>query len=399
MATPKQHVNLRMILLICKKNITFEVMKILFVGDASNLHNCLAQQLRAMGHTAVVASNGSRWMDTRRDIDLTRHSGRWGAVRYVASICSHLRLMRGFDIVQLCNPIFLELKPRRIRPVFNYLRSHNRHVVVSALGTTTPYFDACLDGHTFRYSDYRVGNQPSPYVDSSEYVAQHQDNWRSALMHRWDHYVFSRSDGAIACLYEYYAALKPVLGDRLAYAGIPIDVDHIEPHFINETPQRVRFFIGIQRDRNVVKGTDRLLAALKKLALDYPDRVAMEVVESLPYAEYVRRMSRSHVILDQLYSYTPATNALLAMAQGLVAVSGAEPEYYDLIGEKENHPIINVTPYSDEDIYRQLEWVVLHRDQLPRLSHQSRAFVEKHNAAALVARRHLTFWQRLSNHK
>ena len=39
-------------------------MKILFVGDASNMHNCLAQAMRDLGHTAVVASNGSHWMDT-----------------------------------------------------------------------------------------------------------------------------------------------------------------------------------------------------------------------------------------------------------------------------------------------------------------------------------------------
>lgn len=121
----------------------------------------------------------------------------------------------------------------------------------------------------------------------------------------------------------------------------------------------------------------------------------MEVVESLPYAEYVERMSRSHVILDQLYSYTPATNALLAMARGMVAVSGAEPEYYDLIGERDNHPIINVVPTREGDIDEKLEWIVTHRDRLPQLSRQSRAFVEKHNAAPVVAQRYLSFWNSL----
>ena len=57
-------------------------MKILFAGDASNMHNCLAQQLRKMGHEATVASDGSRWMDTHRDIDLKRRPGKIGALRY-----------------------------------------------------------------------------------------------------------------------------------------------------------------------------------------------------------------------------------------------------------------------------------------------------------------------------
>ena len=120
-------------------------------------------------------------------------------------------------------------------------------------------------------------------------------------------------------------------------------------------------------------------------------------MENLPYDEYTHRMRQSHVILDQLYSYTPGTNALIAMAQGLVAVSGAEPEYYDLIGETINKPIINVSPLVEGDIDRKLTWLVEHRDQLPAMARASRAFVEKHNAASVVAQRYLDFWQGLLN--
>ena len=82
-------------------------MKILFVGDASNMHHCLAQQLRKMGHHAIVASNGSGWMNTSRDIDLRRNPGKIGAVQYVAKLLTNLHKMRGFDIVELSNPDFL----------------------------------------------------------------------------------------------------------------------------------------------------------------------------------------------------------------------------------------------------------------------------------------------------
>ena len=61
-------------------------MKILFLGDASNLHSTLATALRAMGHHVVLMSDGSRWMDTSRDIDLTRGSGLGGALRYAERI-------------------------------------------------------------------------------------------------------------------------------------------------------------------------------------------------------------------------------------------------------------------------------------------------------------------------
>lgn len=370
-------------------------MKILFVGDASNLHNCLARQLRQMGHEAVVASNGSRWMDTARDINLNRQPGKMGAVRYVLDILRALPWMRGFDIVHLASHIFLDLKPQKVRRVFDYLRRHNGMVVLSALGTDCVYYNTCHDGHTYRYSDYFVGDQPSPYVYSGEYYAQRQDNWRLPVMQGYSDYLVSHIDGAVACLWEYYAAYRPLLGDRVTYAGIPIDTEALTPRPLEQAPEKVRFFIGIQRDRTVIKGTDRLLAALQRVHGRYPDLCEMEVVENLPYEEYTQRMRASHVLLDQLYSYTPATNALIAMAQGLVAVSGAEPEYYDLIGETKNRPIINVTPYDDADIDRQLEYIIHHKDRLPQWSRQSREFVIKHNAAPLVAQRHLDFWNKL----
>ena len=81
------------------------------------------------------------------------------------------------------------------------------------------------------------------------------------------------------------------------------------------------------------------------------------------------------------------------MAQGLVAVSGAEPEYYDLIGEHDNQPIVNVSPLIEGDIDSKLEWIIQNKAMLPQMSRQSREFVEKHNAAPVVARRYLDFWE------
>lgn len=359
------------------------------------MHNCLAQQLRQMGHDAIVASHGSRWMNTDRDIDLYRHPGRTGALRYVADILRALPKMRGYDIVHLCSPIFLELKPEKVRRVFDYLRRHNRKVVLSALGTDCVYFNACHDGHTYRYSDYMVGQEPSPYVHSDEYLVQQQDNWCLPAMQDYNDYLVSHIDGVVACLWEYYEAYRPLVPDKLAYGGIPIDTDALTLRPLETEPDKVRFFIGIQRDRTVVKGTDRMLASLRRVHDRYPDLCEMEVVENAPYDEYTCRMRASHVLLDQLYSYTPATNALIAMAQGLVAVSGAEPEYYDFIGAADNRPIVNVTPYDDADIDRQLEYIIMHKARLPQWSRQSREFVLNNNAAQVVAERHLHFWNQL----
>ena len=83
------------------------------------------------------------------------------------------------------------------------------------------------------------------------------------------------------------------------------------------------------------------------------------------------------------------------MAQGLVAVSGAEPEYYELIGERDNQPIVNVNPLVEGDIERQLEQIIARKSELPQWGERSRAFVEKHNSASVVAQRYIDFWSEL----
>ena len=212
-------------------------------------------------------------------------------------------------------------------------------------------------------------------------------------------YLLERYDGAISCLWEYQACYEPIFGNRLAYGGIPIDTANIDPITIDREPEKVKFFIGIQRDRNVLKGTDLLLEAARRTVDRYPNLCELTVVESIPYEEYIDLCRKSHVLLDQLYSYTPATNALLAMARGLVAVSGAEPEYYDLIGEHDNQPIINVSPLRVGDIDSKLEWLVQNKQLLPNLSRRSREFVVKHNDSHVVARRHMEFYEKILEKK
>lgn len=370
-------------------------MKILFVGDASNMHNCLAQALRDLGHTAIVASNGSHWMNTHRDINLKRNPGKIGAVKYVLDVLRALPKMRGFDVVETCDDIFLDLKPAKVRRVFDWLKQHNRCMVMGAIGTDYVYYSACHDGKTYRYSDYMVGDKPSPYALSSEYQAKHEDNWKLPLMREHSNHILGNIDGAISCLWEYHECYKPLLGDKLAYGGIPIDTASVEPIILDREPEKVKFFIGIQHDRNILKGTDLLLEAARRTVDRYPTRCELTVVESVPYDEYIKMLCSSHVLLDQLYSYTPATNALLAMARGLVAVSGAEPEFYDLIDEHDNQPIINVSPLIEGDIDAKLEWLVQNKNEIPNLSRLSREFVVKHNDAHVVAQRHIDFYKKL----
>lgn len=365
-------------------------MKVLFLGDASNFHNTLADALNAMGHHAVVVSNGSGWMNTKRHIDISRSDGKIGAIKYLVKLLRLLPKLRGYDVVHIKNPIFLELHPAKVKMIFDYIKRNNSKVFLSALGTDCNYVKACLDCNLFRYSDFKVGAVASPHALMAQDEIQ---SWLNQKMIRHTDYIINNVDGVIACLYEYYKTYELITPNKLGYAGIPIATQAVVPHYLENEPEKVKFFIGIQRARTVLKGTDIMLHALRRVHERYPDKSEICVVENIPYNEYVKLLSQSHVILDQLYSYTPATNALIAMAQGLIVVSGAEPEYYDFINEHENCPIINITPLESADIECKLEWIILNKSKLPEMSRQSREFVVKHNDSNLIAQRHISFWQ------
>ncbi len=371
-------------------------MRILLLGDASNCHRTLATGLRQLGQEVVVASDGTMWMDTERDIDLLRrHSGKLGGLELWWRVKHRLhRKLQGFDVVAIHNPVFLSLKPRRCRYIFDRLKRENRSVFLTSLGTDTPYVEECLDPTSqLSYSEFRHFGQPAPYALKHP---ETEKAWLAPPLKPHCSHIYSNIDGAVAVLYEYYLAAKRMLPpDKYAYGGIPIDTDAITPVGIPERPGKVRLFLGRHNYRMTIKGTDRLETAARRAIERHPGKAELVIVENRPYKEYIELLKSAHVVIDQAYSYTPATNALLAMANGQCTVSGGEPEYYDFIGETgpgANRPIFNA-PIDVDAMTALFEQIITHPQQLRERGLRSREFVVKHNSATTVARRFLTFWQ------
>ena len=58
-------------------------MKILLLGEFSNVHNNLAEGLRTLGHDVTTANGGHGWSNYHRDIDLGRSFGLWGGISFM----------------------------------------------------------------------------------------------------------------------------------------------------------------------------------------------------------------------------------------------------------------------------------------------------------------------------
>ncbi|PXV68130.1 glycosyltransferase involved in cell wall biosynthesis [Dysgonomonas alginatilytica] len=363
-------------------------MKILLLGEYSNLHWTLAQGLRALGHSVVVASNGDRFKNYRRDIDISRKSyNSIDTLKYTYLLSKNFRQFKGFDVVQIINPLFLDLKPHKNLLAFNHLKKYNGKVFMGAFGNDAYWLKACLDKETFRYSEFDIPNR-ADYLDSAKEIIR---VWTDKDKVDVNREIAERSDGIIACLYEYFVSYKPQFEKKLTYIPAPINTSEIIFTQRGKDQSKVRFFIGIQKQRNEIKGTDILYKCLQEVQSKYPNECIIHKAESVPYDKYIAMRDQSDVLLDQLYSYTPGMNALTAMAQGLLAVGGGEPEMYNLLNEKDNHPIINVLP-SEEDIFNKLENLILNREQIPQQSINSRLFVEQHHDYIKIAQQYLDTW-------
>ncbi len=369
-------------------------MKILLLGDYSNVHATLALGLRALGHKVTLASDGDTWKNYPRDIDLKRPSlGKLPSIVYFLRLLRTFRQFKNYDVVQLINPCFLPLKAERIRPFYYFLRRHNRKVFLGAFGMDHYWVEAGLDCKTFRYSDFNIGNKVRKSVDNEIWIR----DWLYGEKGKLNKEIAENCDGIVSGLYEYDAAYRPHFGDKVRFIPFPIRLDNemaignSRSTKIFTSESKVRFFIGIQKHRHAYKGTDVMLRALERLKANYPTEVEYVKAENVPFAKYVQLLASSDVLLDQLYSYTPAMNALQAMAQSLVVVGGGEPENYEILGESELRPIINVLPFQ-ESVYEQLEWLVLNKGKISTLSLQSRKYIEKHHEYIKVAQRYLEFW-------
>lgn len=372
-------------------SITFHKMKILLLGEYSNVHNTLAKGLRKLGHQVTVASDGDSWKDYPRDIDLKRDlCSRTGRISFLWRLMKALPSMRGYDIVQIINPIFFELKAERIMPFYRYLRRHNGKIVLGAFGMDYYWVNINTDIRPLRYSDFNIGERIRTDIEAQRF----RDEWEGTPKEKLNREIASDCDGIVAGLYEYWATYNevPELRDKMHFIPFPIEMPENSPVTYDGGPLKI--FAGISRGRSAYKGTDIMLAAAHEVQKRHPGLVELQIAEGVPFEQYSRMMEGSDAILDQLYSYTPSMNSLLAMSKGIIDIGGGEPENYDILGENELRPIVNVQP-DFESVVREIEQLVLHPENINALKEQSVEYVHRHHDYMKVAQQYIDFYRKL----
>ena len=366
-------------------------MRILLLNDYSGLHATLARGLKELGHEVTVVSGGNGWRNYPRDISIVRKStSHFDGIRYLLKVWRLLPQLKNYDIVQLINPIFFDLKPERLFPIYRILRKQNKKMVLGAFGEDSYWARTCVEKKPLRYSDHNIGDMVRTDPASTRLMQE----WIGTSHERLNKMIAEDCDGIVACLYEYMAVYQPLFPDKTVFIPLPIDSVSFDEEKAAQRNPKVRIFIGIDEKRSDYKGTDIMLPAAEEVLRKHPDKMELIKAVSVPFDEYQHMMEGSDAILDQLYSYTPSMNSLLAMSKGIIDIGGGEPENYEIIHETKLRPIINVEP-SYESVRDEVEQLVLHPERIPELKRQSIEYVRKHHDYLKVAQQYLDYYSSL----
>ena len=378
-------------------------MRILLFGEYSNVHHTLCEALRRAGHEVLLVSDGDGWKDYPRDVDLRRmKEGPIGSLMYLSKLATLLPKMRGYDVVQIVNPIFLDVKARWNRWVFDYLKRNNGIVSVGCFGDDYYVVSRMQDDRFLAYTDFYAAGRVIDHEVNRRRIAA----WTKGAKAELTQYVIQRADCLVPCLYEYWKVYDTLeFQSCLRYIPLPVDVGNplnlsnpsnpLNP----SNPSPVRVLFASQKLRGQMKGTDQLEPLFDRLAREFPDVIDLCKIESVPFEQYQRLVAEADVVVDQLYSFTPAMGALESMAQGKVVVSGYEPEYRQFIDGPLDPGIINLRPFDDANNYEVLKSILTDRNKIARLQSSSQAFVRKYHDADQVARQFVEFWSLASSSK
>lgn len=360
-------------------------MRILLIGEYSGVHSNLAYALRKLGHDVVVASDGDGWKNYQRDIEYVFNDSKWSRVRHLLEV--FLGKFKGFDVVQVINYQMLVLSAHKIfnELLINQILTGNKSFFLGAYGDDYFWVNSCIEKQ-FKYSQFSHLKNAINCVD--EIHTNDLGKLNNTLIAR-------RANGIIAGLYEYYHAYDLAgYNKKLTFIPFPIIIeDH--PYKKNNVAkgEKIKIFMGVQKHRSSWKGSDVLLKCLNEFVSNHPDEVELFVAENVPFDKYKKMYSDCNILVDQLYSYSPAMNALNAMAQGKIILGGGEPECYALYNEDENFPIINITP-DEKQIQEALNSLLLNKDKFELMGKASHDFVLKHHNSINVAKRYLKAWQK-----
>ncbi len=374
-------------------------MRILLVGEYSNLHNSLKTGLQRLGHEVTLISTGDAFKKFPSDVLLKagRIEGfaplnwyRKALFRFtgfdIATMEIGYRAMdflfdqKPYDVIQLINeyplktPYFLE------RRFIERLHALTKKLVILA----------CGDDYIYLNNLDKLPHHPA--LQHSEIQFPYSEKYLTPAHKKYHEFVFAKKDAIISTDLDYHPAYEGK-ADYMGMIPNPVCVEKLK--FQPPTDLKpIIIFHGINQTNYYKKGNDFFEAALEQIQEKYGNRIEVRTARNLPYTEYLKTYEDAHILLDQAYALDQGYNALEAMAWGKVVFTGAGEAFCKNYNLKKNEVAIHTVPDVGK-IVRHLEALIENPKRILEIGQNARTFIEKHHDATEVAGQYLKAWEQI----
>lgn len=366
-------------------------MKILLLGDAGNYHSSLAHGLKKLGHDVTVASDTPA---TKCDIGLSHGSGRIAQGLFLARLATTLAYkLKGYDIVQLASPDFINLSAPNRMALLQKLKNGNGAVYMTALKHDSAIIsNLCGTEPALEYSRWHSRKGLRPWAKNPEAAT---DTWLNPDLQRHTREIYHSVDGVISGRYEYHKVIESVFPDvPLAYGGIPVITEAYGKPKTGNFNDRYSFLITSVKNNDDERGLHIFSTILQMAEAHSRSKFRRVMVPQIPVEDFIAEMRHCEMVCEDIYSHSPGPLALIAMAMGVVPASGAEEDFYKFIGEEKLRPIFNPVPDHVKVNFKEFAELLADPDRLTRMSKEGPEFVRRHNDSEVVAKRFVDFWER-----
>lgn len=380
-------------------------MKILLIGEYSRLHNSLKEGLIQLGHQVILVGTNDAFKKYPVDYNYEALCTERPLFKYPNKVFSKifgyniyslergirmlgiLPKLKNYDVVQFINETPIQSFAWLEKLILKRLITKNQKAFLLSCGADYISVKFAADGK-LRYSIFDVFAEDAKLKKHFS----HSLRYLEPELQKVSHFLYQNVNGVIASDYDYVLPLE----NNPRFLGLipnPINTDKLEVSDL-KTTEKIVIFLGINTNSRYRKGIPFFEKALEIIQKKYPEKVEIIITEDLPYSEYINVYNRCHILLDQIYAYDQGYNALEAMAKGKVVFTGAEKEFLEHYGLKEDQVAINTLPDVDY-LVEKLSQLVENPQKIIEISENAKEFIQREHNYIKIAQKYLNTW---SNH-
>ena len=378
-------------------------MKILLLGEYSNLHNSLKQALINMGHEVLLVGNADGFKKYETDILIKSHLKDYLLFKVIArlfvrifkinifEIEIYLRAkkivnkLKGFDVVQLINENSFKTSPFLEIKLLKQIFKNNNKVFLLSCGVDSVSVKHAMS-KKLKYSILTPLFENASLKKKYKPILKYERENYLAL----GNFVQEHVNGIISSDLDYHIPYF----NKKKYLGMipnPINIQKIKYYGINKS-KKISILHAINSRNKIKKGNKFFEEALEIIDKKFKNKINIITTYDLTYKEHLENLKKCDILLDMVYAYDQGYNALEAMAMGKIVFTGAEEEWLKLYNIKEDTAVINAVPNTIR-IIEKLVWLIENPKMLKSISINARKFIEKNHDFEKIAIKYIKTWE------